>query len=306
MNNPIVKLAIVLVILVGGGYFGLTNYRAKKTEYENKLGLERIRREWLERQPLARLMPDAEKYRFEQLQLFKWYFNELTEHYNKFQGLKNYERFSDDLELRKRQKKIKDNEYAPYAERYKLTFDLWEAMRTGKYETIFTAQDRGLRFDVYRQETAGDKLRLYYALYGTQRKWTADTTSGPKILKLTVNANFHSLSFSGLDADGKEIRKFDATGEPYKIDNPERFIEEFPPGIVFGYYDLPKIPSEVITAELTFDIATRSVLSGEEVPAKFVWKQPLPADWKGGNWGDAQEQVREEAPPPEPAKGKKK
>jgi hypothetical protein len=103
-----------------------------------------------------------------------------------------------------------------------------------------------------------------------------------------------------------------ATGEPFKIDNPERFIEEFPPDIVFGYYDLPKIPADVATAELTFDIGTRSVLTGEEIATKFVWKQqPAPAEWKlpaGAAWEGAQEQVREQPQdaPPEPVKEKKK
>ena len=132
-------------------------------------------------------------------------------------------------------------------------------------------------------------------------------------MRLTVNANFREMVFSGQDPDGKPIREMRASGEPYKIENPERFIEEFPPGIVFGYYDLPKIPAEVATAELTFDIATRSVLTGEEVAAKFVWKQPVPAEWKlpaGAGWEGAQEQVREEPKDAAPApvvkeKGKK-
>jgi hypothetical protein len=70
MNNPIVKLIVVVVIIAGGGLYGLTTYRKAKTEYEHKLDLERIRREWLEREPLARLLPAPDKYRFEMQQLF--------------------------------------------------------------------------------------------------------------------------------------------------------------------------------------------------------------------------------------------
>ncbi|MGC4114103.1 MAG: hypothetical protein QM765_05645 [Myxococcales bacterium] len=309
MNNPIVKLIVVLAIVLGGGFYGLTTYRKAKNEYEHKLDLERIRREWLERQPLARQLAAPDKYRFEQQALFKWYFNELTEHYNKFQGMKDYEKFGDDLEAKKRAKKVKDNEYTLLSERYKSTLDFWELAKGNKYDPVFTAVDNGLRFDIYKVESIADpkepKLRLSYALWGTQRKWSVDTSAGSKVLKLNVNASFHELTVLGLDEAGKEVTRMTAAGDPYKIDNPERFIEEFPPGVVFGAYDLPKIPSNVNTVEITWDIGTRSVLSGEEVSGKFVWKQPLPSEWKGGNWSDAQEQVRE-AEEPVPAKGKKK
>lgn len=308
MNNPIVKLGIVLVLLVGGGWFGLSSYRKKSAEYENRLGLERVRREFLERAPLARSMADLGKYRFEQQQLFKWYFNELTDHYNRFAAFKDYEKFEDDLEQRKRQKKVKDQEYAQYLERYKAVKAFWDLARAGKYDPVFSTADKGLRFDVYDvQQQPGDKVRLSFALYGTQRKWSEDSSSGSKVKRLTVNAAFQEMVLSGLDGDGKQITEMRATGEPFKIDNPERFIEEFPPGLVFGYYDLPKIPAEVVTIQLTFDLATRSVLTGEDVPLKVEWKQPAPPEWKlaaGARWEGAQEQVRE-APEEEAAPAKK-
>ncbi|HEY3452110.1 MAG TPA: hypothetical protein VGK67_37550 [Myxococcales bacterium] len=310
MNNPIVKLLVVLVIILGGGFYGLTTYRKKSAEYENKLDLERIRKEWLERQPLARQLAAPDKYRFEQQALFKWYFNELTEHYNKFQGLKDYEKVGDDLEAKKKAKKIKDNEYNLLFERYKSTKDFWDLAMANKYDPVFTAVDNGLRFDIFKVESVSDskepKLRLHYALWGAQRKWSVDSSSGGKVLKLTVNAAFHELTVLGLDEAGKEATRMTAAGDPYKVDNPERFIEEFPPGVVFGSYDLPKIPSNVVTVEISWDIGTRSVLSGEEVSGKFVWKQPLPSEWKGGNWADAQEQVRDAPEEPTPTKGKKK
>lgn len=309
MNNPIVKLGIVLALLLGGGWFGLSSWRTKEAEFKHQLDLERIRKEYLERAPVALRMKDAAKYQFEQAAIFKWYFNELTEHYNRYPAFKNYERFIDDLDERKRAKKVKEADYAQYEERYKLTRALWELARTGRYDPVYTATDSGLRFDVYEVQTlagtAEPTLRLSYVLWGAQRKWTEDTSSGGRVRRLNVSASFHELVFNGLDADGKPIREMRASGDPFKIDHPERFIEEFPPGVVFGYYDLPKIPAEVVSAELSFEISTRSVLSGEELLAKFVWKQqPVPAEWKlpaGAGWEGAQEQVRED-PEAAPAK----
>jgi hypothetical protein len=317
MNNPLIKLGLIVVVLIGGSWFGISAYRHKTTDYEHRLDLERIRQEFLERAPLARLMESPEKYRYEEAQLLKWYFNELNDHYNRFQGLKDYDRFLVDLDERKKTHKIKEGEYASYAERFKATKELFERLRTGKYDPVFTAGDKGLRFDIYEVQPSPDpkepKLRLSYALWGAQRKWAVDSTAGLKVTHLNVSARFHEMVFSGLDADGKEIRKMSASGDPYKIDHPERFIDEFPPGLVFGYFEIPKIPSEVVTAELTYTLSTRSVFSGEEVEGKFVWKQPLPSEWKlppGAGWEGAQEQVREDPEPqPDtkapPKKGKK-
>ena len=107
LNNPIVKIVAVAVVVLGGTGFGFSAFNKKNTELQHRMGLERIRREWLERQPFARTLSTPDKYRFEQAQLFKWYFSELTDHYNQFQGFKDYERFGDELEERKRAKKIK-------------------------------------------------------------------------------------------------------------------------------------------------------------------------------------------------------
>lgn len=313
MNNSIAKLGIVLVALIGVGGYVMHSFRSKNVEAEHRLDLERIRREYLEREPLARLIPDPERYRIERQQLTKWYFNELTDHYNRFPAFKGYDRFMADLEERKRSRKVRDQEYTQYAERFKVTKALWERFKSGKYDPAFTAQQNGLRFDVYDVQAVLDpkepKLRFSFALYGAQRKWSMDSTSGAKVMRLNVNAAFHELVFSGLDANGKSIREMRASGDPFKVDNGERFIEEFPPGTVFGSYDLPKIPAEVVNAELTFDISTRSVLTGEEMGGKFVWKLPVPADWKlpqGASWEGAQEQVREqpEAPAPHSTKAR--
>src|SRR5690606_29030823 len=97
MNSPIVKLLIVVALVLGGGYFLRTEYLRQKAEHAHILDLERIRREYLERAPLARGMTDPQRYIDEQRSLWKWYFNELTEHYNQHPEFKNYERFMDDL-----------------------------------------------------------------------------------------------------------------------------------------------------------------------------------------------------------------
>jgi hypothetical protein len=301
MKNPILKLAIVLVLLLGGIWLGVSSFRSKTDGFDSKLGLESIRQEFLERAPFARLLPEQARYEDEQRALWKWYFNALNEHYNKFPGQKNYERYVDDLLARKRAGKIKEQEMAQREERYELVKGYWKTMEEGKYMPVFSGLDNGLRFDIYEVKPIPDarepRIRMAFTLLGAQRKWNEDTSSGARIKKMSVNASFRELVFKGLDESDKVLTEMRASGDPFKIDYPETYIDEFPPGIVIGYYELPKIPSDVQKAELSFEISTRSVISGEEVTGKFVWKLPVPAEWKlppGTAWEGAQEQVREE------------
>lgn len=326
MNNPIVKLLIVVALVLGGGFYGRKMYLANQSENAHKMDLERIRKEYLERSPLARDMADPTKYREEMKSLWKWYFGELTDHYNKWGSFKNYERFLDDIDSKKKNKKIKDQEYAQYEERYKMAKGFWDMMKEGRYDPIWTASDKGLRFDIYKIEPVADakepKFRLWVALQGAQRKWNVDQAAGgPKVYKMNVNATFANLVIQGFDEKDKQLIELPVTGEPFKIDHPERWIEEFPPGIVFGYYDLPLFPAELerdkkpvplAKLEFAFNVNTRSVVSGEEVAAAFTWKTPPLPSLKlapGQKWEGATEEVREDGSEeggPAAGKGNKK
>lgn len=300
MNSPIVKLLIVVALVLGGGYFLRTEYLRQKAEHAHILDLERIRREYLERAPLARGMTDPQRYIDEQRSLWKWYFNELTEHYNQHPEFKNYERFMDDLDARKAAKKVKEADYEQYAERYKITKSYWDAIRNGDYLPIYTALDQGLRFDIFKMEPIGGadpRLRIWVTLHGAQRKWNIESSGGRRVKTMVVNASFQSVLFVGYDEKDRQIVEMPGSGISMAIDHPERWIEEFPPGLVFGYYEIPLVPDVVKRAELTFTVGTRSVVSGEEVVGNFKWSPELRSEWKlapGEEWKDAQEQIRED------------
>ncbi|MFN7135850.1 MAG: hypothetical protein ACK4N5_27545, partial [Myxococcales bacterium] len=230
MNSPIVKLLIVVTLVLGGGFYGRKQYLAQKAEHEHEMDLERIRREYLERAPLARDMPDAAKYLDEQRSVWKWYFNELTEHYNRFPQFKNYERFMDELDAKKRAKKIKEQEFAENEERYKLVKGYWDAIRNGDYQPIYTAFDKGLRFDIFKVEpiTVGEpRLKVWVTLHGAQRKWNVEQSGGRRVKTMVVNAAFQQMLFQGYDEKGKQNVEMPGSGISMAIDYPERWIAEF-------------------------------------------------------------------------------
>jgi hypothetical protein len=295
------RLGIVLAIGVCalGVGFGVSQYSAVKKEGARQQALEQIRREYLERASLALTMADPGRYEEERRALFKWYFNALTNHSNKYPEAKDYFRFEKEL------KKKGGSEAASYEKRYQLIKSFWERMSSGKYIPVFTAFDQGIRFDIYKLETLtlsdGDPgVRLYFALYGVQRQWGEEqTSSGGRLLRMRVNTRFDGFRVDGRDEAGKP--KFEmslGSGEPFNINHPERFIEEFPPAMVLGYYEIPRIPSVAAAVEMAFQIGTRSVVSGQEVQGNFVWKMTddMPKELKlpsGQEWKNAEKKVIE-------------
>src|SRR5262249_46973601 len=89
--------------------------------------------------------------------------------------------------------------------------------------------------------------------------------------------------------------ELNAAGDPsMKVDFPERFIAEFPPQMVLGYYPVDLIPAEVAKIDMLFTVASRSPFGGE-AEANFRWTLDTPANWKlspGERWEGAEESVR--------------
>src|SRR5260370_37641028 len=83
-----------------------------------------------------------------------------------------------------------------------------------------------------------------------------------------------------LDSQGRLIGELNAAGDPsMKVDFPERFIQEFPPQIVLGYYPVDRIPAEVKKIEMIFTVASRSPFGGEALDS-YRWQLEAPAYWK--------------------------
>ncbi len=297
MRNPILKLGIVLLIIVGCGWFALHTFQKRVVSYEHQLELEKIRREFLERSFLALSMSNADHYRFESKQLWKWYFGELDKHYQEFTKYKNEDLFLSELEEKKRVKKVTENEIAQYEKRFEATKKFWNLVKQGRYEPIFTAAENGLRFDIYDLQFTEDIERrawVYFALYGAQRKWIEEP--GPiKVSRLVVNASFQEILFKGKNANGKLIGEMRSLGNPFMVDHPERYIADFPSGVVLGSYSFPAVPSEAVNGEISMKVLTRSVLTGEEAVGNFLWSFPVDIRWRlpeGAVWEGAKEETR--------------
>lgn len=297
MGNPMLRLFVVIAVLLGGGYFAMRAWREKSTDFDHRSDLDRIRKEYFERAAWVRAVPVAASYRDEMRGLLRWYFQELTDHYNKFPAYKNYARAMDELNQKLRQRRIREDEHKLKQEFYEYARAGFDAMREGRYDPMLTAGDKSLRLDVLDVRREGVKLRMELALWGAQRRWNEQSEAGVKVRKMQVNAQFQELGFRFLDVKGKITHEMNASGEPeLKVEHPERWIDEFPPQVVLGYYTLDPFPAGVDKVEMTVAVLSRSP-TGEEILGRFQWEFPVKEAMRlrpGETWEGATVETRPE------------
>jgi hypothetical protein len=270
-------------------------YKDKSVEAERSLDAARIKADYLERVGWIRSNPDEKAYRDEVSTFFRWYFKEVNEHLNRFRGNKDFDDYLSELDKRagKSKSDSQAGEKKAYFEYAKKVFD---DFRTGSYNPVWSATDKGMRLDVRsaKVEMQGGKpqIRIGLLLWGAQRELRDDG----KVRKMATSASW-GVTWRLIDEKGKLYGEMNASGDPsMKIDFPERFIEQFPPQMVLGHYDMDLLPAEVAKMEIAFNVVSRAP-SGGEASTSFVWKLDTPPEWRlrpGEKWEGAQESVRPE------------
>jgi hypothetical protein len=113
-----------------------------------------------------------------------------------------------------------------------------------------------------------------------------------------VPVAFKRIAFGFLDPAGKLYGEMNGAGEPYqKLADPERFVDDFPPGVLFGTWWVEPFPREAATVrfELAADVRAPS---GAVRSATFTVTMPVPEAWKLPPGTAFQGEVREAAQKP--------
>ncbi len=301
--NPLLRLILELAIVLGGAYFGLTQYQKLKLKDAHEYDMSRIQREWLERANWVDDVAEADKYKEERAGIDKWYFTQVTDHYNRYPAFKNYYRVGDELagkgpkDSPKKGAKKNAGEEALKQQYYDLTKNVFDALKDGTYNPVLTATSNSLRLDIYKLGRAPNgKLRFDLVLWGAQRRMEHDQqATGNTVSRMSTAATFTSMQFSFYDEKSKMMGEMTVTGDPeIKVDYPERWIEEFPPQAVIGFYELDPFPAEPVKMSLTMGVNSRS-LTGADIPATFKFDVPIDASWKlgvGEKWEGATTEER--------------
>lgn len=304
MKRPYLGIFVIAGIgAVAVAASGYRKYKIKTFEAERDLNAARIQKEYLERVGWIRSNPDERTYREEVRPFLRWYFQEIDQHNKRFRGNPNFDDYL--LELKKRPA-LNPEQLADKRAYYEYTKKVFDELKGGRYSPVWSGTDKGMRLDVrsaaLEHALGKPRIRIDLVLWGAQRELREDSTTAVGIVVGAKKWMLTSASFNMiwrlLDEKGRFIGELNAAGDPsMKVDFPERFIQEFPPQIVLGYYPVDPIPAEVKKIEMTFAVASRSSFGGE-AQATYRWQLDAPADWKlapGEKWEGAEESIR----PPE-------
>lgn len=299
--NRYLGVFVAVIALTATAVIGVSRHKAKAFESERELNLARIQREYLERVGWIRSIPDERAYRDEVPTFLRWYFRELAEHVARFGGNRKFNDYLSDLSKRVENPK----EYADKKAHFEYTKRFFDELRSGSYAPLFSAAEKGMRLDItsVSVEAINGKrqLKMDIALWGAQRELRDESTAANGITAVMKKKMVTSASFTSTwklySGQGRLIGEMSAHGDPMmKVDYPEKYIPEFPPQFVLGYYLVDLIPAEVAKIDLLFTVASRSP-SGGEATANFQWKLDAPGEWKlqpGEKWEGAEEAVRPE------------
>ncbi len=283
--------------------FAMKKFEAQSTEAARDKNEQRIKIEYLERAAWVRLNPDEKSYRDEIGNLMTWYFKEVTDHLNRYQGNRNFDDYLQELEVRGKKTSTSKFEEAgrEKLEEKKVVYEysrrVFDLLKGKTYAPFWTATDKGIRFDLLSADTVrigGDeKIHLPVVVWGLPRD---ERTDDHGVRRVTSNASFR-FNWKLFDEKQKLVAEIPGDGGPdSRVDYPERFVKFFPPMALLGHYDLDKLPANVKTAEIVFSISARAPTGGD-LNASFPWKLEVPAAWKlgpGETWKGAQDSIRPE------------
>jgi hypothetical protein len=287
---------VAFVFVLGAIVFSYRKWDEKTKDTAQALALAKLRVDYAERVAFVKTNPTEKGYKDEVDTFFRWYFKEVNEHLNKFGGNRNFDDYLKELDERagKPGRNEKLDEKKEVYEYVKKQFDQF---KSNQYQPLWTSTQNGVRFDIVTanlvQSGGEPKVRYQVVVWGLPREERTDER-GTKSVR--TNGSF-AIAWKMFDEKMKLHSEMNAQGDPSsKVDWGERYIKFFPPGLVFGHYDVDLMPAEVKAVEITFTVSARSPTGGD-IRSEYLWKLDAPAEWKlktGESWKGAGESVRPE------------
>lgn len=297
----VVALPVGLAVLAAILFFSFT--RSSSETSEARLARARLKRDFGERAGAVRAIPPDRmpEWQAEVAALSRWYFDELASIRNRFPGEAPRATGVKAAEEEKKGK-LKKEEREAIADFQAYADGRLGLLRDAKYAPVASALAEGVRLDLVAVEAGpapgagGPGLRIDFALWGAPRHLERERAGDKTVTRTVVPVVFKRIAFQFLDAQGKPYGEMSGGGEPYqRLNDPERFVDDFPSGVLFGTWWVELFPREAATADLEVAVDLRAP-SGASRPASFVFKLPVPEGWKLPPGATFQAEVREAAP----------
>jgi hypothetical protein len=302
------KLLVVALpagILIFGGAAILSSFRSRGEASAALLERAQLKREFVERAAVGRsIAPERiDEWRDEAAALFRWYLGELTAIRNRHPSVPAAPSGAA-AAAEERKGKLKDKERESYEEWQKLADGRFALIKEARYAPLFTSTSEGMRLDLLATETGphpaggGPALRIDFALWGAPRQVAKEKQGDVTTTKVILPVVFRQIAFRMLDEKGKLYGEMNGPGEPFqKLADPERWIEDFPPGVLFGSWWVDLLPREATTTEVELAVSVRGA-NGNERPALFKFTLAVREEWRLAPGAAYDAQTREAAPTP--------
>lgn len=285
-------LAVLGVIML------LNAWRARGEAFEARLERSRLKREFSERSALARALPaqPLDDWRAESAALLRWYVEGLAAVRNRHPTEPPRPTA---LAAAEEERKLAEKDRATLKDFQRYADERFELLRGARYAPLASAVAEGLRLDLLAIQAgpspdgAGPGLRLDVALWGAPRLLERETAAEKSTTRTVVPVALKQLSIRLLDEKGALFGGMTGGGEPHqKLADGERFVEDFPPAILFGTYWIELLPRPPRTLELELAVSIRGA-GGRERPALLVVSLPIEEGWRLPPGVDFKAEVRE-------------
>jgi hypothetical protein len=278
---------LIPLVLAAAALLGVwLPYRAKTDALALGAERARLKREMVERALPARgLAAGRPREAVEESRaLLRWYFEELQAIRNRHPRLASEPSLAALLEQRPRasaEERQTLEEFFRYAE------ERWQALRTGRYDPIQVSGAGGLRLDLISLQpgkspvTQEPGVRIDFALWGAPRRTERESQAGGRVTERSAAAaTFRQLALRFVDGEGKPWGEMTGSGEPYlKLSDPERFVADFPPGILFGSWWVDPFPREAARVELGLEVQVPGNAAAA-AGGRLAFDLPVAEAWK--------------------------
>lgn len=302
--RKVLLVALPLGLALLGGVMLSSAFRTRDEAADARAERLRLKREFDERAALLRALPAeaAPEWREEANALLRGFFQGLSELRNRYPRAPAPPSALEAAEAdRKGELPAKDREVIEDFQKYA---DARVALlKDGAYAPLASTPGGGLRLDVLAIEPGASPagapgLRIDFALWGAPRLVERERTGSRTVSKTSVPLALKGLQFRFLDGGGKVYGEMNGPGEPYqKLVDPERFVPDFPPGILMGTWWVELLPREAVTTELRLDLDVRHP-SGAARPVSLLVQLPVQERWRIPPGTSYQAEVREAPPAP--------
>ena len=284
MKRLLLLIPAVLAILGAAWLNGA--WRDRGDAFEARLERARLKREFVERSAAAFALPTdpPAAWRTESLALFRWYLDAATAIRNRHPGEPPRPSALESAEGEKK-KPLADKDKAMLGEFQKYADDRFALLKGARYAPVASAVAGGLRLDLLTIATGpapegGPGLRIDFALWGAPRILEREQGNERATTKTVSLVALRKLAFKFIDEKGAPWGEMSGGGEPYlKLVDGERFVEDFPPGVLFGTWWVELFPRPPTTVQLELEVSVRGA-AGVERTGAFSFTMPIDEAWR--------------------------